>query len=236
MNDPTQPCASMLLIGASRGIGHAMAAEFLRRGWEVVGTVRGQGRTPLHDLADTHPGRLEVESLDITQAEQILALRERLAQRRFDVLFVNAGTANRERDHTMAQVSDEEFARVMATNALGPMRALEILGALLGPAGLAGVMSSGQGSVANNEQGGRDLYRASKAALNMLMRCHAARHAGSPRSLLLLAPGWIRTELGGADAPFTLEQTLPDIAQRILDTRGKPGLHYVDRMGRTVPW
>ena len=236
MSDITNPSPSMLLVGASRGIGLAMAAKFVDRGWSVVGTVRARRRTALHDLADARPDRLAIECVDVTEAEQLLALRERLADRRFDVLFVNAGTVDPQPDRTMAQVGTDEFVRVMVTNALGPMRALEILGDLVAPNGLLGVMSSGQGSVSNNEQGGRELYRASKAALNMLMRCHAARHAGSARCLLLLAPGWIRTELGGPDAPSTVEQAIAPIVDRILEQRGRPGLHYVDRQGRTVAW
>ncbi len=236
MHDFPPSSPAILLIGASRGIGLAMAAEFLQRGWSVVGTVRGQARTGLHELADVQPDRLAVESVDITQIDQLHALRERLAGRRFEILFVNAGTVNPDPDQTLAELPTEEFVRVMLSNALGPLRALEILDDLVAPAGLLGLMSSGQGSVSNNQQGGRALYRASKAALNMLMRCHAARQAGSPRSLLLLAPGWIRTELGGPDAPFTLEQTVPDIVDRILEQRGKPGLRYLDRLGATVPW
>ena len=236
MHDFPPSSPAILLIGASRGIGLAMAAEFLQRGWSVVGTVRGQARTGLHELADVQPDRLAVESVDITQIDQLHALRERLAGRRFEILFVNAGTVNPDPDQTLAELPTEEFVRVMLSNTLGPLRALEILDDLVAPAGLLGLMSSGQGSVSNNQQGGRALYRASKAALNMLMRCHAARQAGSPRSLLLLAPGWIRTELGGPDAPFSLEQTVPDIVDRILEQRGKPGLRYLDRLGATVPW
>ena len=81
-----------LIIGASRGLGLALAAEFLTRGWDVVGTVRGTGRTPLHDLADAHPGRVGVEVLDVDEPAQVDALRDRLAGRTVDILFVNAGT------------------------------------------------------------------------------------------------------------------------------------------------
>ncbi|TIN59703.1 MAG: 3-oxoacyl-ACP reductase, partial [Mesorhizobium sp.] len=60
---PSDPARTILLIGASRGLGHAMAAEFLKKGWNVVGTVRGGGtRTLLHDLADEHAGRVEIET------------------------------------------------------------------------------------------------------------------------------------------------------------------------------
>jgi NAD(P)-dependent dehydrogenase (short-subunit alcohol dehydrogenase family) len=227
---------SILLIGVSRGIGSAMAAEFLEKGWNVVGTVRAQTRTALHDLADGHAGRLKIEHLDVTEPDQIAALRTRLSGRRFDILFVNAGTANADQHETIADVSTEEFVRVMVTNALAPMRVIEALQDLVPADGLIGVMSSGQGSIAGNEKGGHEVYRGSKSALNQYMRSYAARHAGEPRALLLLAPGWIRTALGGPQAPFSLEETIPDIVNTLLSKRGKPGLEYLDRMGRTVPW
>jgi NAD(P)-dependent dehydrogenase (short-subunit alcohol dehydrogenase family) len=236
MNDLKTLTPSVLLVGASRGLGHAMADEFLKRGWKVVGTVRGNTRTELHDLADQHPDQLTVESVDISVPDQLIALRERLAAHRFDVLFVNAGTENRNAEDTIFDVSTEEFVHVMVTNALSPMRTIETLEGLVIESGLIGVMSSGQGSVASNEKGGHELYRGSKAALNMFMRSYAARHAGSPRSLLLMAPGWIRTALGGANAPFSMEETIPDIVNVVIEQQGEPGLRYLDRKGKAVPW
>ena len=230
------PNGSILIIGASRGLGHAMAAEFLEKGWQVIGTVRGEKRTLLHDLADENPGPVEIAHLDITVPEQMAALHERFAARRFDILFVNAGTTNTHQGDTIADVSTQEFAEVMVTNALGPMRVIEALQDLVTATGLIGVMSSGQGSVGNNENGGREVYRASKAALNQCMRSYAARHADEQRALLLMAPGWIRTDLGGPDARFSMEETVPDIVDVIIGKQGKPGLEYLDRFGEVVAW
>jgi len=227
---------TILLIGASRGLGLAMAAAFLTKGWNVVGTVQGGARTELHDLADEHPGRIEIESLDITEPDQITALHDRLSGRSFDILFHNAGIANANPHQSVAEVSTEEFVRVMVTNALSPMRVIEGLQDLVPGDGLIGIMSSGQGSISNNEKGGAEVYRGSKAALNQFMRCYAARHAGEPRALVLMAPGWIRTALGGPDAPFGVEETIPKVVDVLLSHQGKPGLRYLDREGHAVPW
>lgn len=227
---------TILLVGASRGLGQAMAAEFAQRGWNVVGTVRGNARTGLHDLADGHPGRVEIETLDITDPEGIAALRSHLSGRRFDVLFVNAGTANRNQGESIAEVSTDEFVRVMLTNTLSVMRTVEGLQALVRPDGMIGVMSSGQGSISNNTRGGHEVYRGSKAALNQYMRSYAARHAGEARAMVLMAPGWIRTELGGPEAPLAIEESIPKVVNVLIAQQGTPGLRYLDRDGNSVPW
>ncbi|MCS0495663.1 SDR family NAD(P)-dependent oxidoreductase [Ancylobacter sp. MQZ15Z-1] len=232
----TAPSPTILIIGASRGLGHAMAAEFVTKGWHVIGTVRGGARTLLHDLADENEGRVEIETLDINEPGEIAALRTRLSGRVLDMLFVNAGTTTHEEHVHIGEVSTEEFVRVMVTNALSPMRAIEALQDLVPADGLIGAMSSGQGSVANNVKGLREVYRGSKAALNMFMRSFAAREAGSPRAMALMAPGWIRTELGGASAPLSVGDSIPNLVNVLLAKRERPGLEYLDYLGRTVPW
>jgi NAD(P)-dependent dehydrogenase (short-subunit alcohol dehydrogenase family) len=226
---------SALIIGASRGLGRALAAEYLARGWRVTATVRGSARTGLDDLTKSSDGRLVVESVDITVPEQVAALRGRLAQETFDLLFVNAGVTNGP-EETVADVSTDTFIRLMVTNALSPMRVVEALQDLVAPDGTIAVMSSGQGSIANNENGGFEIYRASKSALNQLMRSFAARHVGDPHTLLLMAPGWVQTDLGGPAAPLTIGQSIPGVADTIEAQAGKGGLQYLDYRGRTVRW
>ena len=224
-----------LIIGASRGLGYALAAEYLARGWQVTATVRGAGWTGLHDLARSSAGRLAVETVDITVPEQVAALHDRLAQATFDLLFVNAGVTNGPGE-TVADVSTDTFIRLMVTNALSPMRVIETLQDLVAPHGTIAAMSSGQGSIANNDRGGFEVYRASKAALNQLMRSFAARHAGDPRTLLLMAPGWVQTDLGGPGAPLTIGQSIPGVVDTIEAQAAQGGLQYLDYQGRTVRW
>lgn len=235
MSQPITDTRTALIIGASRGLGCAMAAELADRGWSVIGTVRGSARTPLHDLADRHRERIRIEHLDITQPEELAPLRERLAGQQLDVLFVNAGTTNNEQT-PIGAVPTQDFVDVMVTNALSPLRVIEALDDLVTPTGLIGVMSSGQGSITNNTNGLREVYRGSKAALNMFMRSYAARQTSADRSLLLLAPGWIRTALGGDDAPYTVEESTPLLVDVLLSHLGGKGLAFLDRNGQPVPW
>jgi NAD(P)-dependent dehydrogenase (short-subunit alcohol dehydrogenase family) len=207
---------SLLLIGASRGLGFALASK-------------------LHTLLEASDGRLDIETVDIVHPDQVAALRARLAARKFDLLFVNAGVKNDDRE-TIADVSTDEFVRVMITNALSPMRVLDTLQDLVLPSGTIAIMSSGQGSITNNEVGHFEVYRGSKAALNMFMRSFAARHAADPRTLLLLAPGWVRTDMGGPQARLSIEESIPNLVNTMEAQSGKAGLQYLDYLGRTVPW
>jgi NAD(P)-dependent dehydrogenase (short-subunit alcohol dehydrogenase family) len=235
MNTDSQSRKTVLLVGASRGLGYAMGQEFLKRGWNIMGTVRGGARTALHDLAQRSPERVEIATLDITISEQIAALRSRLENRKLDILFVNAGVTNNPND-TIGEVSTEEFIRVMVTNALGPMRVVEALYDVVAEEGTVGVMSSGQGSVTNNTNGMREVYRGSKAALNMFMRSFAARHSGDQRAMVLMAPGWVRTELGGPEGRLAVDESIPNVVSTLLAAQGHAGLQYLDYIGRTLPW
>jgi NAD(P)-dependent dehydrogenase (short-subunit alcohol dehydrogenase family) len=232
---PATPTRRVLIVGASRGLGLALAEEWARGGWHVTATERSPDRTGLRDLADRYSRMIDIETVDITVPEQIVALHERLAQRMFDLLFVNAGVAN-PADGKVAETSTDEFVRVMVTNALSPLRVIEALQDHVEPTGTIGVMSSGQGSVANNERGGHEVYRGSKAALNTFMRSYAARHRGEQRCLVLMAPGWVKTDLGGADARLSIEDSIPNVVKTLDALADKPGLHYVDYLGQTVPW
>jgi NAD(P)-dependent dehydrogenase (short-subunit alcohol dehydrogenase family) len=229
------PKKTALIVGASRGLGLALAEEYLRRDWAVTATIRSAPNIALGALGATHPGRLQIETVDIADETLIAALATRLSGQSFDLLFVNAGVTNTP-TQTIGEVTTDDFVRVMITNALGPMRTIEAMQHLVSDGGTIGVMSSGLGSVADNEAGGWEVYRASKAALNTLMRSFAARHRGDNRPLVIIAPGWVRTDMGGPQASLSIEQSIPRVVDVIAAQSGKRGLRYLNYRGETVRW
>ncbi len=212
-----------LVIGASRGLGLVLAHELSRREWQVTATTRG-----------TTPPGLRVETLEMTDPADLTALRSRLSDRRFDLLFVNAAIDRG--DLPIGEVPTEMFTEVMITNALSPLRVLEALRELVVPGGTVAVMSSEQGSITRNTEAGYELYKASKAALNQLMRSYATRYDGDGHTKLLIDPGHNRTRLGGPDAPLSPEESIPLVVDVLEAEAGKPGLRFLDRHGEAVPW
>lgn len=225
--------AKAMVVGASRGLGLALAEEWCERGWRVITTVRGRPKE-LETLASRYPGNVEIETVDIAKADTVKALRARLEGRRVDVLFINAGIA-RAINATPASVDEQDFLDMMLTNALSPVRAVELLGDLVPAGGVVAVMTSELGSITNSN-GSWQIYSSSKAALNMLMKGFAARRPDDPRALLLVAPGWVRTNMGGTDALLSIEESIPLVVDMVEANRGKPGLRYVDRFNKPLPW
>ena len=135
----------------------------------------------------------------------------------------------------VGSVSAEVFTQVMITNALAPLHVVEVLGTCVKPRGTIGVMTSTQGSISRNERGGHEVYRASKSALNQLMRSYAARH-GTERTLLLMDPGWVQTDLGGEGAPLSVDDSVRGVVTTIEKHAGATGLQFRDYQDHVVPW
>jgi NAD(P)-dependent dehydrogenase (short-subunit alcohol dehydrogenase family) len=227
---------SALIIGASRGLGWGLAREFTRQDWSVIATVRDtHRRTALHSLQAESGGALEIERVDITKPDEIAALRARLLGRRFDLLFVAAGVTN-DTTQTIGEVATDEFVRVMVTNALSPLRVIEQFLDLVTPVGQVAVMSSELGSVTDNTDGGWEVYRASKASLNTLMRCLVARRTADTRTYYVIAPGWVRTDMGGPSAPLDIDTSVRGVIYAMRARVGTRGLVFVDYRNELLPW
>ena len=227
--------STVLILGASRGIGFGLVKEYLSRGWYVIATERHPSpESNLGLLVQTFKEQLSVYQLDINKLDDLQLLAQQLSDISFDILLVNAGISD-DPTQTIGQISTEEFTRLMITNALSPMRCIETLAHLVKVEGSIAVMSSALGSISSNTDGGFEAYGASKAALNMLLRSYSARARGA-RSILALMPGWVRTDMGGSDAPVSVQESALGLVNTIDHHVGQVGTFFVDYQNQPIPW
>ena len=147
-----------------------------------------------------------------------------------------AGISLATQDAVGADIDTGGFERIMDTNVLGVMRTVEGLQDLVGPTGTIAAMSSGQGSASGNTTGGFEVCRATKAALNQMFRSYAVRHEGERCALLLMAPGWVKTDLGGPNAILEISDSIHPLINTIDAQHGGSWLQYLDRHGKAVTW
>jgi NAD(P)-dependent dehydrogenase (short-subunit alcohol dehydrogenase family) len=226
----TQP-KNALIVGASRGLGLGLVETFLQRGWRVTATQRSVSP----GLAALSSPALQVETVDIDDDAAVAALHGRLGGRSFDLILVVAGVAT-QADKPLHEVPRDLAARVYLTNAVSPIRFAEVFLDRLAPRGTLALMTSILGSVALNEDGGWETYRASKAALNTYARSFEFRHRARGIGVVLLHPGWVRTDMGGPEADLDVGTSVTGMADVIEDRLGQPGCVYLDYTGATLAW
>lgn len=223
-----------LIIGGSRGLGLGLVGEHLARGWQVTTTVR-TGSPELEALARQGDGRLMIERVDITRPAEVAALAQRLDGRTFDLLFLNAGIMSG-RGLPLADVAEADIVSIFVTNSISPIRVADALLGRVAPGGMVAFMSSVLGSIGTNDDGRAELYRASKAALNSLIRSFRARHATTDLTVLAMHPGVVRTAMGGPGAPLDIATSVRGIADVIARRWGSGGQAFVDYRNEIIPW
>ena len=223
-----------LIIGGSRGLGLGLVREYLARGWRVTTTVRTRS-ADLDALRQGEVGRLTVETLDITQTGQAADLAQLLRDQTFDLLFLNAGMMAG-RGVPLDAVPDSDIVSIFLTNAVSPIRVADALLGSVAAGGTIAFMSSILGSIGTNDDGRAELYRASKAALNSLIRSFRARHAQADFTVLAIHPGVVRTSMGGASAPLDIDTSVRGVADVIAARHGTGGQAFVDYRNEIIPW
>ncbi len=223
-----------LIVGASRGLGLGLAGEHVKRGWHVTATARDD-RSELMALAAGAGGRLALETVDIGKSDTVTALARRLGGQTFDLLFLNAGIMAG-RGVPLADVPDVDIVGILLTNAINPIRVADALLPLVAKGGTVAFMSSILGSIGTNDDGRAELYRASKAALNSLIRSFRARHAAADLTVLAVHPGVVRTSMGGPSAPLDIETSVTGVTDVLEMRSGSGGQAFVDYRNQVIAW
>jgi len=194
---------TVLITGANRGIGLELARQYSAAGWQVIGTARQpEAADELRQLA------AQVLQLDVTDPSSVDRLSQDLAGRPIDMLINNAGI--QPLMWKLAEIDFEAFEHALAVNTVGPVRVTRALMPQLRSGQLRRIVNitTNLSSITDNTDGGFYGYRESKAALNMFTRSLAAELGPEGFICIALHPGWVKTDLGGPQAPLQVRESV----------------------------
>jgi NAD(P)-dependent dehydrogenase (short-subunit alcohol dehydrogenase family) len=194
---------TVLITGANRGIGLEFARQYSEAGWTVIGTARDpETAEELSQLA------AKVVQLDVTDAASVERLAQDLAGTAIDLLINNAGI--QPLMWTLAELDFDAYEQALAVNTIGPVRVTHALLPQLRAGELRRIVNitTNLSSIADNKEGGFYGYRESKTALNMFTRSLAAELGPEGFICIVLHPGWVRTDLGGPQAPLQVDESV----------------------------
>lgn len=213
-----------LITGAARGLGLEFVRQYRAAGWDVIATAREAGGE-LADLGAT------VVSLDMTDFAAIAGFA---FDRPLDLLIANAGIATPGEAKTAGDGAG--WIDTFRVNTIAPVLLAQALMPRLAEAkGKAVAITSQMGSIADSSTGWIP-YRASKAALNMAWHVLANEKGGNGVTLAVLNPGWVQTDMGGAGASITPEESISDLRRTIEGLKPEQSGGFFDRDGSTLPW
>ena len=221
--------AAVLIIGASRGIGRELVRQYLADGWRVIATARSN----VQCAALTAMGA-QAFPLDVNSAESAAALAWSMDGERLDAAFLVAGVYGPHDDRIPTL---EEFDAVMHTNVLAAMRLLPLVAPMvaLGRGKLA-VLSSRMGSIGARTAAIGTLYRASKAALNSVLKDASLVYGPQGATCVAFHPGWVRTDMGGAGADIPVEQSVAGLRATLAGLTATDNGSFLNYDGTPIPW
>jgi NAD(P)-dependent dehydrogenase (short-subunit alcohol dehydrogenase family) len=229
--------SSVFVTGSNRGLGLEWCRQYAEADWRVFATCRHpETADALHDLARIYP-RLSVHRLDVTRPESVYALRAELQDESIDVLVNNAGVYL-EKYAPTAALRFEEWRQTLEVNTLSPLRVTEALADLVACSQrrLVVAITSHMGSIAEISAAGDTYYRSSKAALNAAMKGMSLALGERGIGVLLLHPGWVKTRMGGWDAPLTPAESVAGMRARVDTFRMDMSGRFLRYNGTEIPW
>lgn len=219
----------VLVVGASRGIGLEFVRQYRQLGAAVMATARDAvGLERLRSEGAT------AFALDVTDAASAAGLAWQVEGMAFDVVILNAGVMG-PRHAGLEPPTSAEFDQVMRTNVLGPMWLLPQLKDALAPAGKLAVLSSRMGSMGLRTAPNAWLYRASKAALNSVLKDASLALAG--RAICVaFHPGWVRTDMGGSGADLAVHDSVTGMRNTLQGLQPSDNGAFFNFDGTPLPW
>ena len=220
---------NVLIIGASRGLGLEFVRQYRAAGARVVGTARGDA-----SLAQLTGLGAKPLKLDVLDAASVSGLAWQIDGERFDVVVINAGVFG-PRAGALEAPAQDDFDAVMRTNVLGPMRVLPQIAEALAPGARLALLSSRMGSIGLRTSTSGWLYRASKAAVNSVMKDASLALAGKA-TVISFHPGWVRTDMGGSGADIDAATSIAGMRTVLASVKPADTGSFFNYDGQRLAW
>ncbi len=222
---------TVLILGASRGLGKEFVRQYLAEGAKVIATARKKA-----DVAALEKDGVIAFQLDVTKPDDFLALKKNLARRSIDIAIYNAGVTG-PRLSGVTAVDKADFNAVMQTNVMGAMHAIPVLAPMLAKTkGKFAFVSSKMGSIGLLTTPSSALYRASKSALNAVMKAASLEWGPQGVTSFVFHPGWVKTDMGGANADIDTETSIAGMRKVIAKAGPKDNGKFINYDGTEFPW
>lgn len=228
---------TLLVTGANRGLGLEFVKQYVADGWKVHACCRKPGEaSALQELAKGSDGQVIVHQLDVADFGRVDALAAELKDEPIDLLLNNAGVFGDR--NGFGGVEYKVWERTFRVNTMAPHKMTEAFADHVAKSEKKRIahVTSKMGSIADNGSGGSYVYRSSKAALNMVAKSQALDLRGKGITVVVLHPGWVATDMGGAGAPVQPPESIAGMKKVLdgltLDRTGK----FFEFTGAEVPW
>ncbi|UJF17809.1 SDR family oxidoreductase [Vibrio sp. SS-MA-C1-2] len=227
---------NILITGANRGIGFEFVKQYLYQQDRIIACCRHpESAIELQELSKQHPNRIEIIELDVSNISQINQLSENLGERTLDLVICNAGMYG-PKGIPLGEITDEGFQEVMSINVLAPLLLIQALKPKLTTNSKVAIISSIMGSMAKNQAGGEYIYRASKAAVNSIGTGLSLDLAGDGVAVMMLHPGWVKTDMGGDRADITVNESVTGLKKVITEFKFSQSGEFRNYDGALLPW
>jgi NAD(P)-dependent dehydrogenase (short-subunit alcohol dehydrogenase family) len=229
---------SILITGANRGLGLEFARQYAGEAWQVFAACRNPaGAAQLHQLERTPGRQVTILPIDVSDLPSVRAAAKHLEGMALDLLVNNAGIAGPS-NQTTGRVDYRAWAHVLDVNTMGPLRLIEsFLNHLaLSDRRMVVTITSGMSSLADNVSGGSIAYRTSKAAVNLVTRSAAIDLASRRITCVVVNPGWVKTDMGGAGARLTPQESVTAMRKLIGNLSLKDSGKFFNYDGHEYRW
>ena len=228
---------TILITGASRGIGLEFVRQYAKEGANVIACCRSPDRaTELNAIVTQSDGKVRVLPLDVSSKDSIVALAKALDGEPIDILINNAGISG-PRKQSADEIDPEGWLDTFRVNTVAPVLVAQALRENIkrGRAKKIVAITSMMGST-EDHGGGMYAYRSSKAALNNAMRGLSRKWSKDRIVIGIFHPGWVRTDMGGNNAAVAVEDSVKGLRQRIAALGPENSGHYIDYAGAELRW